>query len=92
MHACTLRARAIVQPPDIGIQLNQLIPSILCENRLCQLKKEEFQSQGAVLEPVHAMKVLDLTLILSYWDLLYLFPLGSYCRLNKKCRYKTKSS
>ena len=39
MHACTLRARAIVQPPDIGIQLNQLIPSILCKNRLCQLKK-----------------------------------------------------
>ena len=27
-----------------------------------------------MLEPVHAMKALDLTLILSYWDLLYLFP------------------
>ena len=43
-----------------------------------------------MLERVHAMKALDLTLILSYWDLLYLFPFGSYGRLNKKCRYKNK--
>ena len=36
------------------------------------VEKNEFQYQGAVLEPVHAMKALDLTLILSYWDLLYM--------------------
>ena len=46
MHACTLRARAIVKPPDIGIQLFQLIPSILCKNRLCQLKKKRIPITG----------------------------------------------
>ena len=56
------------------------------------VEKNEFQYKGAVLEPVHAMKALDLTLILSYWDLVYLFPFGSYGRLNKKCRYKQISN
>ena len=46
MHACTLRARAIVQPPDTGIQLFQLIPSILCKHRLCQLKKMNSNIRG----------------------------------------------
>ena len=54
MHACTLRAQAIVQSADIVIQLFQLIPSILYKYTLCQLKKIEFQYQGAVLELVHA--------------------------------------
>ena len=46
MHACTLRARAIVQPPDTGIQLFQLIPSILCKHRLCQLKNMNSNIRG----------------------------------------------
>ena len=38
-HARTLRARALSSPPDIGIQLFKLMSCILCEDRLCQLKK-----------------------------------------------------
>ena len=34
------------------------------------------------------LKALDLTVILCYRDLLYLFSFRSYGRLKKKCRYK----
>ena len=35
-----MRAQAIAQPPDIGIQFFQLILSILCKDKLCQLKSD----------------------------------------------------
>ena len=41
MHlTCTLRARAIAQPPDIGIQFFQLISSISCKDKLFKLRRQ----------------------------------------------------
>ena len=39
-HARTLRAWALSSPPDIGIHLFKLMSCILCEDRLCQLKRK----------------------------------------------------
>ena len=40
MHARNLSARALAQPHDIGIQFFQLSSPFLCQDRLCQLKRE----------------------------------------------------